>query len=115
MKHKENKSMVKAFQNVYEYLKKCGHKPMLNVMDNECSKAAKDYIQTKKKLGSILLNQTATQVNVSKQAMQTIKTASLPEDLTIQLCYELLLLMLNHPQPTLHLQNLPQEVSIQCA
>ena len=37
MKHRENKSMVKTFQNVYEYLKKCGHKPILNIMDNECS------------------------------------------------------------------------------
>ena len=45
MKSRESTSMVEAFQNVYEYLKKCGHKPKLNVMDNECSKAVKDYLQ----------------------------------------------------------------------
>ena len=47
-KSRERASMVEAFQSVYKYLKKCGHKPKLNVMDNECLKQLRSTYKRKK-------------------------------------------------------------------
>ena len=40
--------MLEAFQSVYDYLIKKNFKPKLHVMDNECSKVIKTFIENKK-------------------------------------------------------------------
>ena len=96
MKSRESTSMVEAFQNVYEYLKKCGHKPKLNVMDNECSDAVKDYLQ-KEETRIKFVEADNHSVNASERAMQTIKNhflaglATVAKEFPIQLWCELLM------------------------
>ena len=77
MKSRESTSMVEAFQSVYEYLKKCGHKPKLNVIDNECSKAVKEYLQ-KKKPGSNSLKLTTIVSMHPKEQYRPSKTMFSP-------------------------------------
>ena len=94
MKSRESTSMVEAFQHVYEYLKKCGHKLKLNVMDNECSKAVKDYLQ-KEETRIQFVEADNHSVNASERAMQTIKNhflaglATVAKEFPIQLWCEL--------------------------
>ena len=45
MKNKTTASMIEAFQSVYDYLIKKNFKPKLHVMDNECSKVIKTFIE----------------------------------------------------------------------
>eukprot|EP00804_Cyclotella_cryptica_P028679 CCRYP_008186-RA/>CCRYP_008186-RA protein AED:0.44 eAED:0.44 QI:0/-1/0/1/-1/1/1/0/129 len=50
-KYRSNATLVRALQdlcNVYEYLTERGFQPKLNVMDNQCRKAVKKYIQSTK-------------------------------------------------------------------
>ena len=45
MKSRSDECMVAAYQDIYEYLENRGHKPKLNIMDNEASKAVQNYIK----------------------------------------------------------------------
>jgi hypothetical protein len=40
-----DKSMLEAFQDVYDYLTKRGFQPKLNVIDNQCSKTIQNIIE----------------------------------------------------------------------
>ena len=44
MKSRKDKEMVRTFQDIYSEVKAKGHKPALHVLDNECSKAVRQYI-----------------------------------------------------------------------
>ena len=44
MKSRKDADMVSTFKEVYKKLKTKGHQPKLHVLDNECSKAVKNYI-----------------------------------------------------------------------
>ena len=44
MKSRESEDMQAAFKEVYSYLIQRNHTPKLQVMDNECSTAVKNYI-----------------------------------------------------------------------
>ena len=46
MKSRSDACMVEVFKDIYEYLKTRGLNPKLHVLDNECSKAVKNYIRT---------------------------------------------------------------------
>ena len=48
MKRRKDEDMVTTFKEVYDELKTKGHQPKLHVLDNECSKAVKNYIVTEK-------------------------------------------------------------------
>ena len=45
MNTRATQSMIESFQSVYEYLIKKDFKPKLHVMDNECSKVIKTFIE----------------------------------------------------------------------
>ena len=47
MKNRTTESMLEAFQSVYDYLIKKNFKPKLHIMDNECSKVIKTFIENK--------------------------------------------------------------------
>ena len=67
-----DKSMLEAFQDVYEYLTKRGFQPKLNVMDNQCSKTIQTFI--KKNGAKIqLVNPDDHRVNAAERAIQTRK------------------------------------------
>jgi len=67
-----DKSMLEAFQDVYEYLTKRGFQPKLNVMDNQCSKTIQTFI--KKNGAKIqLVNPDDHRVNAAERAIQTWK------------------------------------------
>ena len=46
IKSRKDEDMVAAFTSMYQELKLHGHKPALHVLDNECSRAVKTYIQS---------------------------------------------------------------------
>jgi hypothetical protein len=46
MPSRNDGAMIAAFTDIITNLNACGYAPMLNVMDNECSKAAKAHIRT---------------------------------------------------------------------
>jgi hypothetical protein len=46
MPSRNNGAMIAAFTNILTNLNACGYAPMLNVMDNECSKAVEAHIRT---------------------------------------------------------------------
>jgi hypothetical protein len=72
LRDQTDKSMVEAFQEVYEYLTTKGFKPKLNVMDNQCSKAVQTYIHS---TGADiqLVNPDDHRVNAAERAIQTWK------------------------------------------
>jgi hypothetical protein len=72
LRDETDKSMVEAFQEVYEYLTEKGFKPKLNVMDNQCSRAIQKFI---KSTGADiqLVNPDDHRVNAAERAIQTWK------------------------------------------
>ena len=46
MKSRSDESMVKAFTDIYAYLKTKNLQPKLHVLDNECSKAVQTFIKS---------------------------------------------------------------------
>ena len=48
IKSRKDEDMVAAFTSVYQELKTYGHKPALHVLNNECSKAVKQYVTSEK-------------------------------------------------------------------
>ena len=47
MKDRENKSMIAAYEEVYDRLDAKGHRPQLHILDNECSKSIQNYLESK--------------------------------------------------------------------
>ncbi|KAL7527155.1 hypothetical protein ACHAWF_008701, partial [Thalassiosira exigua] len=72
MKSREATEQVEAMQDIYEYLTKRGYKPRLNVMDNECSKTLRDYIEGEK-VKIQLVEPDNHRVNAAERAIQTFK------------------------------------------
>ena len=48
MKNREGKEMVTVFKSGYDELNAKGHHPTLNVQENACSSAVKEYIASKR-------------------------------------------------------------------
>ena len=44
----ENKSMIAAYEEVYDKLEAHGHRPQLHILDNECSKCIQNYLHRRK-------------------------------------------------------------------
>eukprot|EP00804_Cyclotella_cryptica_P004439 CCRYP_006849-RA/>CCRYP_006849-RA protein AED:0.22 eAED:0.22 QI:0/-1/0/1/-1/1/1/0/209 len=72
LKDQTNKSLIAAFQDIYEYLTDRGFQPKLNVMDNQCSKAVEKYIRSTKATIQ-LVNPDDHRVNAAERAIQTWK------------------------------------------
>jgi hypothetical protein len=65
-------AMITAFTNILTHLNACGYAPMLNVMDNECSKAVKAHIRTNS-MEIHLIPPHNHPVNVAERAIATFK------------------------------------------
>ena len=44
MRNRTDKFMIDTFKDVYSFLKTCKYEPKLHMLDNECSKAVKNFI-----------------------------------------------------------------------
>jgi hypothetical protein len=72
MESRKKASMEKAFKDIYSYLTMKNFKPKLHIMDNECSKTIKTFIQeqgTKIKFVKPHIHR----VNAAERAIQTFK------------------------------------------
>ena len=47
MKDRENKNIIAAYEEVYAKLEARGHRPKLHILDNECSKCIRNYLEGK--------------------------------------------------------------------
>ena len=65
--------MVAAFTSIYDELKTYGHKPSLHVLDNECSRAVKTYIQSNKTEIQLVEPHTNHRVNAAEVAVKAVK------------------------------------------
>ena len=89
-----DEAMVATFKEIIKELKSCGYQPQLNVMDNECSKAVQQYINSDNKIK--LVEPHDHRVNAAEQAIQTFKhyfiagLAIVDTDFSIQLWDEFL-------------------------
>ena len=94
MPSRTDEAMVATFKEIIEELKSCGHKPQLNVMDNECSKAVQQYINSEK-INIQLVEPHDHHVNAAERAIQTFKhhfiagLATVDADFPIQLWDEI--------------------------
>jgi len=95
MPNRTDNAMVATFKDIIEHLKSCGHQPQLNVMDNECSKAVKTYINSEN-INIQLVEPHDHRVNAAERAIQTFKhhfiagLATVDIDFPIQLWDEFL-------------------------
>ena len=72
MKSRKDEDMVATFTEIYEELQAKGHQPALHVLDNECSKAVKNYI-TSQETGIQLVEPHNHRVNAAEPAVKTVK------------------------------------------
>jgi hypothetical protein len=72
MPSRNDGTMIVAFTNILTNLNACGYAPMLNVMDNECSKAVKAHIRTNS-IDIHLILPHNHRVNVAKHEIATFK------------------------------------------
>eukprot|EP00804_Cyclotella_cryptica_P024369 CCRYP_020067-RA/>CCRYP_020067-RA protein AED:0.42 eAED:0.30 QI:0/0/0/1/0/0/2/0/521 len=70
LKDQTDASLLTAFQDVYAYLTKRGFRPRLNVMDNQCSKAIQQFIESSNAQIQ-LVNPDDHRVNAAEWAIQT--------------------------------------------
>jgi len=95
MPNRTDNAMVATFKDIIGHLKSCGHQPQLNVMDNECSKAVKTYINSEN-INIQLVEPHDHRVNAAERAIQTFKhhfiagLATVDIDFPIQLWDEFL-------------------------
>ena len=73
MKNREASSHVAAFKSIYTYLKNRNFKPALHVMDNECSKIVRDYIENDTSTRIQFVEAHHHKVNAAERAIQTFK------------------------------------------
>ena len=72
MKGRIDKDMVEVFQDIYDYLRERDLTPALDVMDNEYSKAIKNFIQ-KEKVDIQLVEPHNHRVNAAEPAVKATK------------------------------------------
>ena len=72
MPSRTDASMIAAFTNIYDYLEAQKCKPKLHVLDNECSKAVRNYV-TSKNTTIQLVEPHNHQVNAAEPAVKTVK------------------------------------------
>ena len=72
MKSRKDEDMVATFKNIYDELKAKGHEPSLHVLDNECSKAVKNYI-TSEETRIQLVEPHNHRVNAAEPAVKSVK------------------------------------------
>ena len=90
MKSRKDEDMVRTFQMVYDELEAKGHRPALHVLDNECSRAVKNYI-TSQQTNIQLVEPHNHRVNAAEPAVKCVKYhtiasfATLDPDCPIQL------------------------------
>ena len=110
MPNRADASMVATFKDIIGHLKSCGHQPQMNVMDNECSKAVKTYINSEN-INIQLVEPHDHHVNTAERAIQTFKhhfiagLATVDIDFPIQLWDEFL------PQAQMTLDMPPFKIS----
>ena len=73
MKSLTKEEYIEKFKEIYKYLKSRNYAPKLHVMDNECSKFLKDYLNEDKKVRTQLVESDIHRINAAKQAIQTYK------------------------------------------
>ena len=72
MKDREIKSMIAAYEEVYDKLEAKGHRPQLHILDNECSKCIQNYLEAKGTKRHHVAPH-SHRVNAAKQAAKTAK------------------------------------------
>jgi hypothetical protein len=72
MPSRNNGAMIAAFTNILTNLNACGYAPMLNAMDNECSKAVEAHIRTNS-MDILLVPPHNHRVNAAKRVIATFK------------------------------------------
>ena len=72
MKGRTDKDMVEVFQDIYGYLREQNLTPALHVMDNECSKAIKNFIK-KENVNIQLVKPHNHRVNAAEPAVKSAK------------------------------------------
>lgn len=72
MKDASKQSIVNAFQTKFNYLKKRGFNPKMNVMDNIASKAVIEYLEDEK-IKFQLMEPYNHRINAAERAIQTWK------------------------------------------
>ena len=73
MKDRTTESMLEAFKSVYDYLIRKNYKPKLHVMDNECSKIIKTFIENDNNVTLQFVEPHEHRVNAAKRSIQTFK------------------------------------------
>jgi hypothetical protein len=95
MRNRSDTEMIKAYTDIYEYLKSKGFKPRFNVSDNECSKTIKNFIREQQATIQ-LVEPDNHRVNAAERAIQTFKNhfiaglATVDKNFPIQLWDELI-------------------------
>ena len=72
MKGRTYKDMVAVFLDIYDYLRERNLTPALHVMDNECSKAIKNFIK-KENVDIQLVEPHNRRVNAAELAVKAVK------------------------------------------
>ena len=88
MKGRTNEHMVAFFQDIYEYLRERNLTPALHVMDNECSKAIKNFIK-KEKVDIQLVEPHNHRVNAAEPAVKAAKYYTIAGLATVHITYPL--------------------------
>ena len=73
IKNRTTESMLEAFQSVYYYPIKKNFKPKLQVMDNECSKLVKTFIENKNNVALQFVEPHEHRVDADERSIQTFK------------------------------------------
>jgi hypothetical protein len=68
----DSKSILEAYKKIFEYLVSKGYTPKVNVMDNQATKAIKEYLITQQ-CELQLVKPHNHRVNAAEQAIQTFK------------------------------------------
>ena len=79
MKNRTTESMLEEFQSVYDYLIKNNFKPKLHVMDNECSKVIKTFIENENNATLQFVEPHEHRVNAAERIIQTFKNNLFPD------------------------------------
>jgi hypothetical protein len=96
MRSRSDAEMIKAYTDIYEYLKSKGFKPQFHVSDNECSKTIKRFLKEQDATLQ-LVEPENHRVNAAERAIQTFKNhffiaglATVDKDFPLQLWDELI-------------------------
>ena len=90
MKGRKDEHMVAVFEDIYAYLRDTNLTPNLHLMDNECSKAIKKFIQ-KEKVNIQLVEPHYHRVNAAKPAVNAAKYHTIAALATVDITCPLIL------------------------